>query len=239
MKPKTYLTIVLLGSLAAFSISSSSAAPIVTTAGTDLNNPNWDTAGYGDVGYSFLQGSATPTFSQSPTGGVLAGGGSVTLTRNAADRGNPISQIALENPGGVGTFTAGAWFTTGLASGASPNVFTLTFTTGSPTSARIGILVGAAEFVSGAPLDYPISISLNGVKATVTKPTSYQADWYFFDVTNIAVNDTVAVSAEFVADSAGNRYNPINGVVISAIPEPGSIALLGLGIFGLILRRRR
>jgi hypothetical protein len=229
--------------LSLLSLASASAAVIVN-ASPVANQPNWFTAGFGDVGYSFFGGGAD-TKTQVLRGGVLDTGGSVSIAVNAVNsNGAQASSIALQNPLG-GTFTNGAWYTSGLTSTSDPvNVFTLTFGSGSPSSARIGILVGATEFQAAAPLDYPATLSLAGTGATtqtqtVTVPGTRTADWYFFDVTGIVAGNTFTLAASRIGDVADHRFNPVNGVAISVIPEPSSIAMLLGGVGALALLRRR
>lgn len=244
MKLQKYIAMTPIIGITCFSINASSAATIINATAV-ANQPNWFTAGYGSVGHSFFTGDAGAR-TQQIRGGVLGLGGSVSITANATgSEDTGLSSIALENPAG-GTFTTGAWYSTGLATTALSNVFTMTFGAGSPTIAKIGILLGATEFANNDanPLDYPASISLAGTGATtqtqaITVPGSAQADWYFFDVTDITEGDTFTLDASRVADIAGHRFNPINGVAISAIPEPSAFALLGLGSLGLFARRRR
>lgn len=235
----------LLGTLlASVALIGSANAEVITTGSSVQGENNWFTAGYSDGalgGYVFfdkVDGTLnTPEIGL--RGGVLDAGGAVGVTINAA-AGNdaPLAAQSLENPAG-GTFESGAWFNVGVQNDNRLNVATLTFDTGSPTSATIGVLVGASEFADGAPSDFPQKIALNGVEVAVSQPAGdiTRADWYFFNVTDISVGDTITISSSRIADAGGHKFNPVNGVVISAVPEPGSMALLGLG--GLLVARRR
>ncbi len=60
-------------------------------------------------------------------------------------------------------------------------------------------------------------------------------DFYFVDITGAAETDEFVISA-----LSPDTYGPyIGGVTLDTIPEPATLALLGLGGLGLLLRRRR
>ena len=64
--------------------------------------------------------------------------------------------------------------------------------------------------------------------------------YYFFDVTNISNGDTVTLSLTNVGAPPTNTINfEYAGLTFDTIPEPTSLALLGLGGLILLPRRRR
>ncbi len=232
-----------------FAPTASHAATILA-GGTDFNNPNWNTAGYGDVGYAFFDGRQSDRiqFSDSALDDGALNGGNIVLTPGAVGNASSPSanSVAIQNGAG-GTTTVGALFNSGLSAGVFNNVFTLGFNAGSPSSARIGILVGASEITAGNPGDYPASIRLTQtsgtgtdvVTTTVTQRNTFQADWYFFDVTGITSGNVFTLAATPISGTSPDRFNPINGVAIGAIPEPTTFVVLLGGLGLLILRRRR
>ncbi|MFC7337679.1 PEP-CTERM sorting domain-containing protein [Haloferula chungangensis] len=59
-----------------------------------------------------------------------------------------------------------------------------------------------------------------------------------FTFVKVAGVDTIQLNSDNVGGGADNRYNAINGVSITFVPEPSSALLLGLGALGLLRRRR-
>lgn len=192
----------------------------VASAGAVLDETDWYTAGYGSVGYAFFKDG------DSPSTALLSGSfdgstGTLAIARNSVYT-HAAAGEALELPGG-GTFQTGAWLSYPLNDDVLGDIATITFKTGSPTSARVGILVGTKVIATDAPdpADFPQKVALNGIEQVVTKPASgTRADWYFFDVTNIGEDDTLTISASRISGDSGHKNNPINGIVISDIPGP-------------------
>ena len=73
--------------------------------------------------------------------------------------------------------------------------------------------------------------------------TGNATDLYFFDITGLVAGDEIVISAAN-SNLAGNNFNAatIGGVTFDttiAVPEPSSLAVLGLSAMGLLIRRRK
>jgi len=234
------LTGVLLGS------GSFLSAQSVSSAGSVLNETEWVTNGFGSVAYSFfaVNGSNTNLLGGELSGGYISLGLSTAADSNPSE-GTP---LAIQNTAGTATdLNVGNIFNFGLDASVSDNA-TFTFGAGTANSLRIGVLVGVLEAADGGtdPFDIPGSIQIgisggNTISQTTVQPSSQQADWYFFDLAGISDGTVVTVSSTRVADQPEHRFNPINGVAFSVIPEPGALGLLS-GVLALAvtqLRRRK
>jgi hypothetical protein len=76
---------------------------------------------------------------------------------------------------------------------------------------------------------------------TLTSLTSLQAGWTQYTVTvpTLAAATTARIAFEYAVPNALNAdYVGLDSVTVSSVPEPGTVALFGLGIAGLMLRRR-
>ncbi|MCC5846147.1 MAG: PEP-CTERM sorting domain-containing protein [Verrucomicrobia bacterium] len=204
------------------------AAPIITSAGFVLDEANWDDQGWGSLGFAFFGGSSNSA-QVILQGNNLEGNFDINLTANTADAPKSGS-VAVQNGSG-GTVTPGAVFNVGLNHDNLVNVGNLTLKAGTPSSFRIGILVGSAIIqTEGDTPDFPQSVGINGVEQVVAKPetTIARADWYFFDVSNASEGDTLTFQASRIADVNLHRFNPVNGIVV--IPEPSSLLLVAIGL---------
>ena len=123
--------------------------------------------------------------------------------------------------------------------------FTLTADQAAGETLRLGVFGGTNN---GDPrLGFTeVAITAGGSTATAVDPRDTNggnaADLYFFDITGLVTGDQIVISAAN-SNLAGNNFNAatIGGVTfdVDVVPEPSSAALLGLGGFALLLRRRK
>ena len=152
------------------------------------------------------------------------------------------------NPQGAGITGEGTEVSFGTI-----NFTTNAVTATSVTTARIGIMVDNLDNVIFNSYQLRLEDVTSG---QTTGPILTQAatgvdnqlpDWYYFDVTNFVVGDQIEV---FATSSEGNppqtawpatigAFTLDSVTVTTAVPEPCSATLLGLGGFALMLRRRR
>jgi hypothetical protein len=90
----------------------------------------------------------------------------------------------------------------------------------SPSDLGAGTLVGSASEVAGA----------SAWSSTFTVPTSSQIEYVLYDVTNSYVNDGSAYDYPYASE-----------ISVDAVPEPGTIGLIGTGLLalGFTLRPRK
>ncbi|MFC5050410.1 PEP-CTERM sorting domain-containing protein [Rubritalea spongiae] len=246
-------TCIALGVLSFATSGINTNAAVIVSGGFNLDETQWVTEGYGDYGYIFFNNSASKTAAIS-TNISTSATTDMTYSRHAAHTVNASTQtginaaVPIQNTAGTATdLSVGYWRNHGTNSSTFANVISFDMNTTASTL-RIGVLVGAGGQSDGNadPRDYPSDIKLsdgtNEYTHTVIRPqasAAYQADWYFFDVTGIDNTTTLTVSATGQSTVSPNLNTPISGVVFSAIPEPSSTALIGLGSLALLARRRR
>ena len=122
----------------------------------------------------------------------------------------------------------------------------------SSTTARIGIMVDNLD----NQIFNSYNLRLEDVNSGSTAGIATQAatgidnrnpDWYYFDVTGFVAGDSIEV---FATSSEGNpqqtafpgtigAFTLDSVTVVTVVPEPSSVALLGFGAVALLLRRRR
>lgn len=238
----TVVTSTLIAVFTVLGIHSIATAAVITTDGSVQNQPNWDTAGFGDYGYAIFLGTQT-----AQTGGGVATSGQPITLGFSVTFGNTgtTNDVQLENPQG-GTINPGAIYDIGLSTDNLLTVATLNFSSLAPKHVRIGVLVGATDIIDPQNNDrpnFPDDVGINGVGQEVDQhglvPAFVQADWYFFDVSDIADGETINIQASRISATPGELFNPIVGVAITVIPEPGTLVLVLAGLALIGSRRRR
>ncbi|MCA9211861.1 MAG: PEP-CTERM sorting domain-containing protein [Planctomycetales bacterium] len=92
--------------------------------------------------------------------------------------------------------------------------------------------------------DFPVAtVSLSADLSVSTgdavMPVGDANDWYHADIPFVAPADTLTLTISSAASAGGDATLVVDNVSIQAVPEPASMGLIGIGLLGFMMRRRR
>jgi hypothetical protein len=135
---------------------------------------------------------------------------------------------------------------------APSHAFNSTFEVGMAYRLTVGV-IGGSGMAEGAglrlslyyrdPASNPVTVGATDIfYSTAAFPTITHLNDYQVDIPPVQASDAWAgktLGVQIAAISPGGTYWDIENVRVSAIPEPGSVALVGLGLGVLLLARAR
>jgi hypothetical protein len=135
--------------------------------------------------------------------------------------------------------------------GAPTRAFDVTYEVGLEYSLTVGVL-GGSGMTEGAGLrlsfyyrdagNNPVTVAATDIAySTAAFPTMTQLTDYTVTVPSVQATDPWAgqkMGLEIAATSQGGTYWDVDNARVSAVPEPGSLSLLALGLAALLGRRR-
>jgi len=231
-------TQVLVAALAGLSVAASAGAASITASGSDIDTGgDLTSAGLGETVTGSIQWDftgGTPQVSQdllalasqqrnnlpagvtfgvgANTSGVAGGWGYQQVTD---DFGGPFES---------GTLTSG---------GTTPaEIALLTIGAGGPTDIRLGLYTDNTDNPVFTPGSFDVAVG--GASASVsTTSANLDGDVYWFDVTGLVDGDVISITVD-----GSTSENLLGGIITAEVPEPGSLALIGLGGLAMLRRRR-
>jgi hypothetical protein len=164
----------------------SSAQFAASSAGSQINQPNWQTAGYGSTGHIFFgaDGVKMPSSVSTPTTGMVKSGPSWLADPEAVPASNfrmiggdplntshyprseaPVAKAATVLEGLAGT---GGCTLFGLNDDNDYGTVKITFGAGVPSTMTVGVLVGAVRFNDDVGSDVPAEVSIGQLSGSST-----------------------------------------------------------------------